>query len=84
MFSGSPLCRLSMSSGMIWTPYDWFNNFCNFCMSTLVTLNVIDSCDLIIEVHHRNQPDKTYCKLRSSVAEYAGMIVSIILIGNVM
>ena len=31
----SPL-RLVITSGMIWTPYDWLNKFYSFCMAAIV------------------------------------------------
>ena len=42
-----PAPRLLITSGMIWTPYDWLNKFYSFYMKTLV--NIVDGCGLGID-----------------------------------
>ena len=32
----SPPLRLLITSSMIWTPYDWLNKFCSFCVVAIV------------------------------------------------
>ena len=43
--------------GMIWTPYDWLNNFYSCYMAAIVS--IISRCGLRIKVCHRNQANKT-------------------------
>ena len=40
--------RLLITSGMIWTPYDWFNKFYGCCMATVV--DIFDECGLGIDM----------------------------------
>ena len=47
-----PAPRLLITSGMIWTPYDWLNKFYSFYMATLV--NIVDGCGLGIDTHCEN------------------------------
>ena len=37
--------------------YDWLNKGYSFCMVGVVIVG--SECDLRIETHHRNQPDKS-------------------------
>ena len=57
------LSRLVITNGMIWTQYDWLNEFFSFYMTA--TVNIISRCGLTIEVHRTNQPDNklVLCKL---------------------
>ena len=42
---------------MIWTPYDWLNKFYSCYIAT--TVSIISRHGLIIDVRHRNQPNKS-------------------------
>ena len=53
-------------SGMIWTPYDWFNNFYICYMAT--NIGVINGRGLGIDMCRGNQPNK------SKVALYKALI----------
>ena len=46
-----------MTSGVIWTPYDWLNKFYSFCMGAIV--GFVSRHGLTIEAHGRNQPNKS-------------------------
>ena len=48
--------RLLITSGVIWTPYDWLNNFYSFYMMSVVINHSGHS--LRIEALHRNQSNK--------------------------
>ena len=52
---------LLLTSGMIWTPYDWLNNFYTVYVAAVV--GIVRRCGLStdINVHHENQPNK--CKI---------------------
>ena len=52
-----PPPRLLISSGMIWTPYDWLNKHYNFYMAAVVVIG--DGCGLRIEVCRRNQRNES-------------------------
>ena len=52
-----PPPRLVITSGVIWTPYDWLKKYYSFCMAAIVS--IVSRCGLRIEVRHRNQPDKS-------------------------
>ena len=54
-----PSPRLLLTSGMIWTPYDWLNKGYSFYMAAVVIIG--GGCGLRIEVRCINQPNK--CKL---------------------
>ena len=56
-----PPPRLLVTSGMIWTPYDWLNKGYSFYMAAVVIIN--SGCGLRIEVHCRNQPNKSKLSL---------------------
>ena len=49
--------RLLISSGMIWTPYDWLNKFYSCNMAAVV--DVISRGGLSIEESRTNKPYKT-------------------------
>ena len=49
--------RLLITSGMIWTPYDWLNKF--YCFYVAVVANIISRCGLSIDAHYRNKPNKS-------------------------
>ena len=53
--------RLAISSGVIWTPYDWLNNFYSFYMAAIV--GIVCRCGLTIEVRRRNQTNKSKLEL---------------------
>ena len=43
--------RLSITSGMIWTPYDWLNKFYSCYMATLV--GIVDGHGLGIDTYSK-------------------------------
>ena len=47
-----PPLRLLITSGMIWTLYDWLNKFYSCYTATLV--NIVDGCGLGIDTRHGN------------------------------
>ena len=47
--------KLLITSCMKLTIYHWLNKVYSFCMAAMV--NIGSRCGLIIEVHHRNQPN---------------------------
>ena len=47
-----PPPRLLITSGVIWTPYDWFNKFYNCYMATVVI--IVNGRGFGIGVHHRH------------------------------
>ena len=49
--------RILITSGVIWTQYDWLNKFYNFYMTAIVT--IISRCGLTIEACHSNQSNKS-------------------------
>ena len=49
--------KLVITSDIIQTPYDQFNKFCSLYMAAIV--DIISWRGLTIEVHHRNQPNKS-------------------------
>ena len=49
--------RLLITSGVIWTPYDWLNKFYSFYMAAVVVID--DGCGLTVEAHRINQPNKS-------------------------
>ena len=51
-----PALRLLITSGMIWTPYDWLNKLYSFNM--VAAVGIISRCGLKIDAHHRYQPNK--------------------------
>ena len=52
-----PPLRLLITIGVIWTLYDWLKKFYSFYMATLVS--TISRHSLTIEMHNRNQPNKS-------------------------
>ena len=52
-----PPPRLLITSGVIWTPYDWLNKYYSFCMAAIV--DIVSRCGLRIGARHRNQPNKS-------------------------
>ena len=52
-----PPPRLVITSGVMWTPYDWLNKYHSFCMAAIV--NIISRHGLRIEAHRRNQTNKS-------------------------
>ena len=52
-----PPPRLVITSGVIWTPYDWLNKYYSFCMAAIV--GIVSRCGLRIEARRRNQPNKS-------------------------
>ena len=52
-----PPPRLVITSGLIWTLYDWLNKFYSFCIVAIV--GIISRRDLIIEAHCRNLLNKS-------------------------
>ena len=49
--------RLLITSGMIWTPYDWLNKFYSFYMAAVVVID--DGRGLTVEACRINQPNKS-------------------------
>ena len=49
--------RLIVTSGVIWTPYDWINKFYSYNMAAIV--GIASRSDLRIDVCCRNQPNKS-------------------------
>ena len=47
-----PPLRLLLTSGMIWTPYNWLNKFYRCYMATVVV--IVNGCGLGIGMHHRH------------------------------
>ena len=52
-----PPLRLVITSGMIWTPYDWLNKHYSFCMAAIV--GIVNRRGLGIEACRRSQPNKS-------------------------
>ena len=52
----SPSPRLLITSGVMWTPYDWLNKLYSFCMVAIVS--IIGRRGIKIEAYHRSQPNK--------------------------
>ena len=54
-----PSPRLLIISGVMWTPYDWFNKFYIFIMAYLVRLGIVSRCGLKIYeyIYYANQPN---------------------------
>ena len=48
--------RLLITTGMIWTLYDWLNKLYSFYVATVVS--IISRCGLGIDAHCENQPNK--------------------------
>ena len=44
--------RLLITSGVIWTSYDWLNKFYSCCMATIVV--IVNGHGLSIGTHHRH------------------------------
>ena len=56
--------RVLITSGMMWTLYDWLNKFYSFYMAVIVS--IVNGHCLTIELHPRNVPNKSklvLCKL---------------------
>ena len=49
--------RLVITSGVIWTSYDWLSKFYSFYIAAVVS--IVSRCGIAIEAHHRNQPNKS-------------------------
>ena len=49
-----PPPRLLITSGMIWSPYDWLNNFYSFYVAAVVVID--DGYGLTVKAHRINQP----------------------------
>ena len=56
-----PLSRLLITSGVIWTPYDWLIKLCGFYIVVVVFID--DGHGLGVEVRHINQPNKSKLSL---------------------
>ena len=52
-----PLPRLLITSGVIWTPYDWLNKFYSFYMAAVVVIG--SGRGLRIEARRGNQSNKS-------------------------
>ena len=46
-----------MTSGVMWTSYDWFNKLYSFYIAVVV--NTVNRHGLSIDSHWRNQPNKS-------------------------
>ena len=57
--------RLLITSGMIWTPYDWLNKFYSFYVAAVVGIVTRHGHSIDHHMHCKNQPNKR--KLRSIV-----------------
>ena len=55
-----PLRQL-ITSGVIWTPYDWLNKFYSCYMAATVIIS--GGRGLRVEAHQRNQPNKSKLSL---------------------
>ena len=53
----SPPPRLLITSSMMWSQYDWLNEFYSFYMTAIVS--IISRRGLKIEAQHRSQPNKS-------------------------
>ena len=53
-----PPPRLLITSGMIWSQYDWLNKFYSFYMAAIV--GIISKHSPTIEAHHREHPNKSH------------------------
>ena len=49
-----PAPRLLITSGMIWTPYDWLNKFYSFYMATLVSILSMDVALALVRIMKTN------------------------------
>ena len=49
--------RLPLTSGMMWTLYDWLNKLYSFYIATVD--GMVNGCGLNIDVRHRDQPNKS-------------------------
>ena len=56
-----PTLRLLITSGMIWTPYDWLNKLWSFYIAAVVIFS--SGSGLRIQACHRNQPNKSKLEL---------------------
>ena len=56
----SPPPRILITSGVIWTPYDWLNKFYSFYVAAVV--GIVSRHGLSIDMCCENQPNK--CKLQ--------------------
>ena len=52
-----PPPRLLITSGVIWTPYDWLNKGYSFYMAAVVVIG--NGRGLRFEARHRNLPNKS-------------------------
>ena len=52
-----PTPRLLVTSGVIWTTYDWLNKFYTCYMATVAI--IINGCGLGIDMPHENQPNNS-------------------------
>ena len=57
--------RLLITSGMIWTLYDWLAKFCSFYTAAVV--DIISRCGLNIDTHCTNQPNNSKLVLYKTV-----------------
>ena len=57
--------RILLTSGVIWTSYDWLNKFYSFYIAAVV--DIVNGCDLSIDVRCRNQPNKSKVALYNSI-----------------
>ena len=53
--------RLLITSGVIWSPYDWLNKFYSFYMAAVVVID--DGHGLTVEAHRTNQRNKSKLSL---------------------
>ena len=51
----------AITSGVIWTPYDWLNKFYSFYMTAVVVID--DGHGLTVEARRINQPNKSKLSL---------------------
>ena len=59
-----PPPRLLITSGVIWTSYDWSNKFYGFYVADEVDID--SGCDVSIYMRHGNYPDKSKLGLYKS------------------
>ena len=57
----APRLFITIYRGMIWTPYDWLNQFYSCYMATVVIID--DGCGLRVEACHINHPNKSKLSL---------------------
>ena len=63
-----PTLRLVITSGVIWTPYDWLKRFYSFCMAAIIS--IVSRHGLRNEVLCRNQHNKSKLALYKPLLDF--------------